>query len=115
MHVRTLKRKLQDMGLKRKITSLDIDLVRETIQCEMEGAGELAGYRYIWHALRLRHHMHVPRAMVAKIMKEIDPVGVQERAKRRLCRRRYISRGPNFCWHLDGESKTHSVNYLVFY
>ena len=80
----------------------------------MEGAGELAGYRYILHALYLRHHMRVPTAMVAKIMMEIDPVGVQERGKRRLSQRRYICGGPNFCWHLDGESETHTVNYLAF-
>ncbi|KAK3705576.1 hypothetical protein QZH41_008446 [Actinostola sp. cb2023] len=51
------------MDLKRRGNSPDIDIVRETVRREMEGAGELAGYRYIWHALRLRHHMHVPRAL----------------------------------------------------
>lgn len=103
IHVRTLKRKLQEMGLKRRGNEIDIDIVRETIRHEMQGAGELAGYRYIWHALRLRHHIHVPRSMVSKIMKEIDPAAVEERARRRLKRRNYISRGPNFCWHIDGE------------
>lgn len=103
MHVRTLKRKLQEMGLKRRNNNVDIQIVRETIRREMEGAGELAGYRYVWHALRLRHGMHVPRRMVSAFMKEIDPVGVNERAKRKLRRRRYTSDGPNFCWHIDGE------------
>lgn len=103
MHVRTLKRKLQEMGLKRRGNPLDEDIVREVIRREIQGAGELAGYRYIWHALRLRHRMHVPRSLVCKIMKEIDPKGVEERVARRLTRRNYVSSGPNFCWHVDGE------------
>ena len=39
-----------------------INVIRE----EMEGPGSLSGYRSIWHALRLRHHVHVPRNLVAK-------------------------------------------------
>ena len=105
MHVRTLKRKLKDLGLKRKAANHDEDIVRELIKQEMQGAGSLAGYRYIWHALRLRHHVNVPRSQVASIMKEIDPQGVQERRSRRLKRRAYVSYGPNFCWHLDGRCK----------
>jgi len=35
------------MDLKRRGNSPDIDIVRETVRREMEGAGELAGYRYI--------------------------------------------------------------------
>ena len=105
MHVRTLKRKLKDLGLKRKAANYDEDIVRELIKQETQGAGSLAGYRYIWHALRLRHHVNVPRSQVASIMKEIDPQGVQERRSRRLKRRAYVSYGPNFCWHLDGRCK----------
>ena len=90
------------MGLRRRGNPLDEDIVREAVRREMQGAGKLAGYRYIWHALRLRHHMHVPRRLVRKIMKEIDPEGVEERVARRLMRRNYVSSGPNFCWHVDG-------------
>ena len=105
MHVRTLKRKLKDLGLKRKAANHDENIIRELIKQEMQGAGSLAGYRYIWHVLRLRHHVNVPRSQVASIMKEIDPQGVQERRSRRLKRGAYISYGPNFCWHLDGTCK----------
>ena len=41
----------------------------------------------------LRHHVHVPRNLVAKIMKEIDPDGVEERRSRRLKRRTFSSKG----------------------
>ena len=64
----------------------------------MDGAGKLSGYRSIWHALRLRHHMHVPRNLVAEIMKEIDPNGVEERKARRLKSRTFQSRGAKATW-----------------
>jgi len=76
MHVRTLKRKLRDLGLKRKAANHDEDIVRELNKQEIQWAGSLAGYRYIWHALRLRHHGNVSRSQVTSIMKEIDPHGV---------------------------------------
>ena len=115
MHVRTLKRKLKELGLKRKGANHEEDIVRELIKQEMQGAGSLAGYRYIWHALRLRHYVNVPRSQVASIMKEIDPQGVQERRSRRLKRRAYVSYGPNFCWHLDGRCKLcYKSNYSTF-
>ena len=91
MHARMLKRKLEDLGLKRRAANHDEDIVRELIKQEMQGAGSLAGYRYIWHAPRLRHHVNVPRSQVASIMKEIDPQGVQERRSRRLKRRAKVN------------------------
>ena len=35
----------------------------------------------------------------------LDPEGVKLRSQRRLRRRRYSSRGPNWCWHIDGYDK----------
>jgi hypothetical protein len=102
MHLRTLKRKLSDLGLKRKGSNFEESEIETLIRREVEGAGILAGYRNIWHALRLRHHVHVPRSLVARLMKKIDPDSVQERRARRITRRNYLSPGPNFCWHIDG-------------
>ncbi|CAH3037423.1 unnamed protein product [Pocillopora meandrina] len=103
MCVRTLKRRLRCLGLKRKGNAriMDDSEIRNVIREEMEGPGSLSGYRSIWHALRLRHHVHVPRNLVAKIMKEIDPDGVEERRSRRLKRRTFSSKGANASWHFD--------------
>ena len=75
----------------------------------MHGPGSLAGDRYVWHSLRLKHHVNVPRNLVANIMKEIDPEGVKERRSRRLKRRAYVSEGPDQCWHIDGGRKYNSA------
>ena len=66
------------------------------IRREIEGVGRLAGYRNIWHALRLRHHVHVSCSLVARLMKKIDPDGVQDRRARRLTRQNYLSQDEIF-------------------
>ena len=66
MPVRTLKGKLEG----------------DLIKLEMQGAGTLAGYRYIWHSLHLKHHVNVLRSLVASILKEIDPEGKLRRRKK---------------------------------
>ena len=99
----TFKRRLKELGLSRRRQEIDIEAVTRLIHEEIAGAGRLAGYRCIWHALHIRHGLHVPRNLVAQILKEIDPVGVDLRKSRRLTRRRYVSLGPNFCWHIDGK------------
>ena len=88
--VRTLKRRLRPLGLKRKGQIVDEQHLRDVIRDEIEGAGQLSGYRSVWHALRLRHGIHVSRHVVARIIKEIDPGGVEARKARRLHRRVYI-------------------------
>ena len=113
MHLRTLKRKLKDLGLKRRGEQFQEEVVRQAIEKDMREAGSLAGYRSIWHALRSRHGLIVPRHVVSTYMKDIDPVGVRERRSRRLRRRAYVSYGPNFVWHIDGNYYTVIASYRV--
>eukprot|EP00794_Sanderia_malayensis_P002880 gene2880-3331_t len=96
-----LKRKLAALGLKRKsnLNERNKESIQEIIREEMTGPGMLAGYRTIWHALRLRHQIHIPRHFVAGIMKDIDPDGVEQSGKRKLKRRTYS-------WHIHGAEKT---------
>ena len=63
MCVRTLKRRLKSLGLRRKGNGklIDDSKLRQAIREEMNGPGSLSGYRSICHALRLRHHIHVMR------------------------------------------------------
>ena len=105
MSLRTLKRRLRDFGLRRN-GNINDDLerrIRQIIENEISnGSGASLGYRSMWHLLRLQYHIHVPRRVVVQVIQETDPEGVQQRRRRRLSRRRYISFGPNFCWHVDG-------------
>jgi uncharacterized membrane protein len=104
MTVRTLKRKLQKYNLKKKNVNTDEQELRTIIQQEIEGAGRLAGYRKIWHVLRIKHHIHAPRKVVADIVHDLDPEASRARKGNRLKRRKYMSFGPNHCWHIDGKT-----------
>ena len=42
---------------------------------------------------------------VRLIMKNLDPEGVALRKERRLHRRKYVSPGRNYAWHIDGHDK----------
>ena len=115
MSLRTLKRRLQDFGLRRNsnVNENDELRIREVIENEISnGSGASLGYRSIWHVLRLQYHIHVPRQVVAQVLQEIDPEGVQKRRRRRLSRRRYTSFCPNFCWHVDGECTFSALSRL---
>ena len=101
--LRTLKRRLQKFGLKKRNSGVDEETVRNLVRSEMVNAGEQSGYRTIWHALRLIHKIHPPRALVAEILRELDPEASNARRSRKLKRRKYLSPGPNYCWHVDGE------------
>ena len=113
MSLRTgLKRRLSGFGLRRNmIDHENIERrIREVIENEISnGSGASLGYRSMWHLLRLQYHIHVPRGVVARILQEVDPEGVEQRRRRRLSRRRYISFGPNFCWHVDGECNNREI------
>ena len=104
--LRTLKRKLNKFGFKRRNNTIDDETIRNLVKIEMENAGEQSGYRTIWHALRLVHKVHAPRDLVARLLKELDPQASIARRCRKLQRRKYLSPGPNHCWHVDGELKT---------
>ncbi|XP_066497496.1 uncharacterized protein [Hoplias malabaricus] len=49
--------------------------------------------------------LRVRKEDVRLILKELDPRGVALRRAKRLCRRNYFSKGPNFIWHLDSYDK----------
>ena len=72
MSLSTLKRILQDYGLKRRSVDIDENRLCELIQSEISGPGQLRGYRAVWHSLRLCHKVHVARRDVARILEELD-------------------------------------------
>ncbi|CAB4030090.1 Hypothetical predicted protein [Paramuricea clavata] len=87
MSLRTLKRRLRDIGLRRN-GNINEDLegrirqINEIIDNKISnGSGASLGYRSMWHLLRLRYHIHVPRRVVAQVIQEIDPEGVQQFSK----------------------------------
>lgn len=103
MSIRTLKRRLDDYGLKKKKNEVDVEQIRRLIQEIIVGPGSMWGYRSVWHALRIRYKVHVPCKLVSTLLRELDPEGVNLRRQHKFSRRRYVSDGPNYCWHMDGK------------
>jgi len=49
--------------------------------------------------------IHVRKEDIRLILSTLDPLGTEMRRKRRLYRRAYFSKGPNFIWHVDSYDK----------
>ena len=75
MSERTLRRRLALLGLTRRNRQYNMDVVRNTLVSLRDGPESSRGYRAMWHHLQMKG-VHVPRTVVEKLMREIDPEGV---------------------------------------
>lgn len=100
-----LKRILRSLGLYRRKGHSDIETVVSTIETELTGAGRDLGYRSMHSKLRKTHGLVIDRETVRIVLRHLDLDGVIARQRRRLKRREYRSKGPNYIWHLDGWDK----------
>ena len=102
--VRTLKRILHRAKLYRRKKHSTVRDIVSFIQEEIGRSGGLFGYRWM-HTKCLQSGLSVSRNEVAIIMQTLDPDGVALRRQRKLRRRKYYAKGPNFVWHIDGWDK----------
>ena len=100
LSLRQLKRILRTKRLRRRKDHASVEIVADTIQQELEGTGSCLGYRQMHQKLRIEHGIETQRETVRIILKQLDPEGVQQRCGRKLRRREYYARGPNFIWHI---------------
>ena len=110
---RTLLNRLNEYGLRRRNQNVDELEVRRLIANEMDGAGNSVGYRMMWQTIRTKYEMNVPRALVQRLIREIDPEGSDTRRRRCLRRRAFFSQGPNFSWHADGCDKLKHFGFPI--
>lgn len=113
LSLRTLKRTLKKMHLRRKGHVSQLVLAGSCILNELKGSGSLLGYRSMWHLIRSKYGVNVPRHTVREILTYVDPVAVDMRRRHRLHRRVYRSKGPNYCWHIDGNDKLKHYGFYI--
>lgn len=101
---RHLKRILRSCRLFRRKGYNDINEVITFITEQLKTSGQLHGYRWM-HSKCQENGLHVKKEDVRLILNELDPRGVELRKARRLHRRNYFSKGPNYIWHFDGYDK----------
>ena len=55
---------------------------------------------YVW--IYGNHYFYPFSDGVMEVMRTLDANGIARRRRRRLRRKRYISPGVDYCWHVDG-------------
>lgn len=75
----TLSRRLAFYGIKYVRYDIQIEEVESAVREEIEGPGQLLGYRAMQRKLREQHNLAVPRDLVHDIMGYVDPEGMERR------------------------------------
>ena len=76
---RTLARRLQYFDIKFTNYEVDIEEGKEAVRREIDGPGQLLGYRSMQQKVREIHGLNVPRDVVYAVMTEVFPEGLQAR------------------------------------
>ena len=102
--MRTLKRILKRATLSRRKSNTDVLQAALFIQDKVQSSGGHQGYRWM-HLQCIQSGIDISRDTVQLMMQIIDPTGIEARLRKRLRRRQYFARGPDFLWHLDSYDK----------
>lgn len=102
--LRHLNRILRSLNLFRRHNHIEPEEALNRISEQLRGSASCFGYRLMHQKLR-SDGINVDRETVRLALKELDPEGVTSRTNKRFKRRKYVCRGPNSTWHLDGYDK----------
>ena len=109
---RQLKRILRNQGLFRRRNYSNPYEIVSAVERELCGSGSSIGYRLRHHRLRNDYDLAVDKEIVRLILKTLDPKGFERRPRRRLRRRKYYAKGPNYIWHIDGYDEVKPLGFL---
>ena len=111
---RTLERRRSYYGFrKRGFSNVTINELKNDIVSEIKGLASMRGYRGLWYSLKTNYGIIVQRDIVMNILKEINPEVTNMRKACRLHQRKYVSEGPNSCWHADGYDKLKTYGFPI--
>ena len=102
--LRHVKRILRGLALFRRKNYSDVGDIVDFIQDQIQKSGKLNGYRWMYNKVML-HGLKCKKEEVRAILRVLDTEGTEQRRKRRLLRRTYTSKGPNYIWHFDSYDK----------
>ena len=112
---RSLTRLMKYHQLKRKnFVESSIEEVGNAILLKLQGNAYNFGYRATWKGLRNLYKFKVKQKKVIKVLKELDPEGVEARSRYRLKRRVYEVSVPNFLWHADNHDKLKRFGFAIY-
>ena len=97
--MRSLDRRLRHFGIFYHDKTVTIYTVKTAVKEELNGTGQLLGYRGMFQKIRQEHKINVARNKVYDVMSELDPEGLQARAvvRKRKHRKKvnFTTRGSN--------------------
>lgn len=110
----TIKRRINALGLRRRNLqeSKFSQIVAAAVE-ELNSSGYNLGYRALWQKLKYQYGLSVKRSTVYAVLKVADPEGMKNRFGNKLKRREYLSKGPNFIWHMDGYDKLKQFGFAI--
>ena len=73
----TLSRRMAFLDIRYIRYDTDIDVVTDAVSKELEGPGQLLGYRAVHKKVREQHNLAVPRNLVYDVMGVVDPEGLE--------------------------------------
>ena len=112
LSLRQLHRNLRCLGMFRRKNSDDINTIIIAVKREADTSSSGYGYRMIHQKLR-QMGVTTNRETFRLILKAADPDGVMNRSRHRLRRRIYVSKGPNYVWHIDGYDKLKPYGFAL--
>ena len=111
--IRQLHRVLRKSDLFRRKHKSPLNVVMDFVDNEITNtSGNCFGYRSMHQKIRL-NGLTTDRETVRLVLKALDPDGVEERLRKKLRRRKYISKGSNFTWHVDGYDKLKPFGFPI--
>ena len=96
LSLKHLKRILSKKGLRRRGNQSDPEEVVSAVENELRYSGSSIGYRQMHQRITLDYGQVVDRETIRKVLLALDPEGVHKRARHKLRRRKYMSKGPNY-------------------
>ena len=103
--IRSLDRRLRHFGIFYCDKDVTVEDVKQAVAEELDGPGNLLGYRAMQKKIRQENDLNVPRDLVHAVMYDLDPEGLAARgvgAKKRKLRGHFTTKGPNFVHSVDG-------------
>ena len=82
----------------------NLEEIVKFLESELNKSGQLHGYRWM-HLRCLQNNLVVTQDIVRELLWYLDPTGVESRKRKRLRRRQYFNKGPNYLWHMDSYDK----------
>ena len=99
-----------------KISSTEYEEASTLIRNDLEASLITQwGYRSVQNHLRITHNLFVDQRTVNAILRDLDPVALESRAPHHpRKRRRYVVKGPNRVWSIDGHDKLSAYGFEIY-